>query len=272
MDVWSRQPLYSIIERLFQRILSCSPELQQAKPKEEIMSAILANHDHDHSHKPHAKFVDLHARAFDDVREITGTTRPAASQACKLATVVPGLYIGKFEEIKEPDSFTKLALSPPVGLVINAGAANDQCPTKTGFYGKDVLVLPIDLLDDPAAGDAKQHFRAINANILATISSGKGVIVHCFGSISRASVFVIAYLMETLHLSTYEATSVLKKVAKCSTIEKSLYIITLVVPYYPRFYLCIGINDRITLISSLCYQGMGRGMAMRCFRASIIGL
>ena len=165
---------------------------------------------HDHAHK-HPAFVDLKARAFDDVREITGKTRPAGSITCKLATVVPGLYIGKFDEIKEPDSFVKLGLSPPVELVINAGAANEQCPTKTGHYGKDVLVLPIDLLDDPAAGDAKQYFRLINANIRATISKGKGVVVHCFGSISRASVFVIAYLMETLYLSTYEATSVLKK-------------------------------------------------------------
>ena len=183
---------------------------------------------HDHGHAKHASFIDLHARAFDDVREITGKTRPAASQPCKLATVIPGLYIGKFEEIKEPDSFTKLALSPPVGLVVNAGVAEGKCPTKTGHYGKDVLVLPIDLLDDPTPGDAKQHFRAINANIKANISSGKGVVVHCAGSISRASVFVIAYLMETLHLSTYEAASVLKKVTKCSTIVISLSLSTCV--------------------------------------------
>ena len=164
----------------------------------------------DHNHK-HPAFIDLKARAFDDVREITGTTRPNGSHTCKLSMVVPGLYIGKFNDIKEPDSFTKLALSPPVGLVVNSGVANEQCPTKTGYYGKDILVLPIDLLDDPNAGDAKQHFRSINANIRSTISCGKSVVVHCFGSISRASVFVIAYLMETFYLSTYEATSMLKK-------------------------------------------------------------
>jgi len=81
-------------------------------------------------------------------------------------------------------------------LVVNAGAANDQCPTKTGYYGKDVLVLPLHLLDD--VGDAKAFFRSVNAAITATLAEGKAVVVHCFGSVSRATVLVIAYLMQVL--------------------------------------------------------------------------
>uniref|UniRef100_A0A7S0LU52 protein-tyrosine-phosphatase n=1 Tax=Cryptomonas curvata TaxID=233186 RepID=A0A7S0LU52_9CRYP len=114
--------------------------------------------------------------------------------------------------MKEPDAFSKIQLSPPVGLVVNAGAAGDQCPTKTGFYGPDVLVLRIDLLDEPNAGDAKQYFRPINANIRSVIRSGKSVVVHCAGSISRGSALVIAYLMETKYLSAVNAAALLKKV------------------------------------------------------------
>jgi protein-tyrosine phosphatase len=168
-------------------------------------------HTHDHAHH-HPAFIDLHARAFSDFREVTGPTRPSGPSACALAQVLPGLYIGKYQEIKEPDAFSKTQISPPVGLVVNAGAANDQCPTKTGFYGPDVLVLRIELLDEPNAGDAKQYFRPINANIRAVIRSGKSVVVHCAGSISRASTLVIAYLMEIKYLSAVEAATALKKV------------------------------------------------------------
>ena len=167
---------------------------------------------HDHAVHKHPAFIDLHERAFSDFREVTGPTRPSGSSACKLAQVIPGLYIGKYEQIKESDSFSKTQLSPPVGLVVNAGAANDQCPTKTGFYGPEVLVLRIELLDEPNAGDAKQYFRPINANIRSVINSGKSVVVHCAGSISRASTFVIAYLMEAKYLSAVAAAAALKKV------------------------------------------------------------
>ena len=152
-----------------------------------------APHDDAH-HKPHASFIDLHARAPADVREVTGVARPAGSHTCKLTAVVPGLYLAKFDDIKDPHVFT--ALNLPVGLVVNAGAANDQCPTKTGYYGKDVLVLPLHLIDD--VGDAKAFFRSVNATITATLAEGKAVVVHCFGSVSRATVLVIAYLMQVL--------------------------------------------------------------------------
>ena len=166
----------------------------------------------DHTAHRHPAFIDLHARALSDFREVTGLTRPSGPSSCQLVEAVPGLYIGKYQEIKESDAFSKIQLSSPVGLVVNAGAANDQCPTKTGFYGPDVLVLRIDLLDEPNAGDAKQYFRAINANIRSVIRSGKSAVVHCAGSISRASVFVIAYLMETKYLSAVDAAKTLKKV------------------------------------------------------------
>ena len=169
----------------------------------------MADHSNDHIVHKHPAFIDLHARAFSDFREVTGLTRPSKSSPCQLGQVVSGLYIGKYEEIKDPNSLSNL--SPPVALVVNAGAANDQCPTKTGFYGPAVLVLRIDLLDEPTAGDAKQYFRSINANIRSTIVSGKSVVVHCAGSISRASVLVIAYLMQTMHLSAFDAATILKR-------------------------------------------------------------
>ena len=151
-----------------------------------------AHHDDHAHHKPHASFIDLIARAPADVREVTGLSRPAGSHTSKLTAVVPGLYLAKFDDIKDPGVFAALKL--PVGLVVNAGVANDQCPTKTGYYGADVLVLPVNLLDD--VGDAKAHFRLVNANIDAALAEGKAVVVHCFGSVSRATALVIAYLMQ----------------------------------------------------------------------------
>ncbi len=177
------------------------------------MADLVDKHDaHDaavpHKHHP---FVDLHARAFDDFREVTGLTRPAGTHSCKLAQVIPGLFITKFEEINEADSFTKKGMN--VGLVVNAGiAGSTTAPTSAGFYGPDVEVLTIDLLDDPTPGDAKQHFLPTNAQIKATLAAGKQVVVHCVASISRGPVFVIAYLMQYHHLAAYEAATLVKNV------------------------------------------------------------
>jgi protein-tyrosine phosphatase len=168
-------------------------------------------HDASVPHKPHHAFVDLHARVFDDFREVTGLTRPAGTHSCKLAQVIPGLFISKFEEINEADSFTKKGMN--VGLVVNAGiAGSTTAPTSTGFYGPGVEVLTIDLLDDPTPGDAKQHFLPTNAQIKATLAAGEQVVVHCVASVSRGPVFIIAYLMQFHHLAAYEAATLLKTV------------------------------------------------------------
>ena len=167
-------------------------------------------HD-DHAAHKHPSFVDLHARAFDDFREVTGLARPEGSHGCKLVQVIPGLFITTFDEIKEADSFTKLGMN--VGLVVNAGVAgNTTCPTSTGYYGPGVEVLTIELLDDPTPGDAKQHFLPTNAKIQATLAAGKQCVIHCVRSVSRGPVFVIAYLMQVKHLAAYEAATLLKNV------------------------------------------------------------
>jgi protein-tyrosine phosphatase len=106
-----------------------------------------------------------------------------------------------------------------MGLVVNAAIVNSQCPTCEGYYGPDVKVVLIDLLDDPKegeahteAGDAKQYFRSVNAEIKATIASGKSALVHCMASLSRSVVLIIAYLMETKNMSALEATTFLTSV------------------------------------------------------------
>ena len=50
------------------------------------------------------------------------------------------------------DSFKTLGLESEIGLVVNS--AIEQCPTSTGFYGPDIEVLRLDILDDPKVGEA----------------------------------------------------------------------------------------------------------------------
>eukprot|EP01036_Dinobryon_divergens_P024123 gene24124-32540_t len=50
-----------------------------------------------------------------------------------------------------------------------------------------------------------------NAAISKAISSGKSVLVHCYASISRAAVLIIAYIMESNRVSAENATAILKE-------------------------------------------------------------
>ena len=50
-----------------------------------------------------------------------------------------------------------------------------------------------------------------NAAISKAISSGKGVLVHCYASISRSAVLIIAYIMESNRISAETATAILKE-------------------------------------------------------------
>lgn len=52
------------------------------------------------------------------------------------------------------DSFKTLGLESKIGLVVNSAVAYDQCPTSTGFYGPNIEILRLDILDDPKAGEA----------------------------------------------------------------------------------------------------------------------
>ena len=103
--------------------------------------------------------------------------------------LVPGVWTAHFEDFQAPDSFSKLPISPPLGLVVNSACAYDQCPTFQGYYGPNIEVLRIDLFDDPKEGephlypgDAKQYFGLVNEKIKKTLAEGKSVLVHCYGT------------------------------------------------------------------------------------------
>ena len=64
-------------------------------------------------------------------------------------------------------------------------------------------------------GDVKRYFLSTNARIKATIAAGKQCVVHCHQDVDKASVFVIAFLMQVNHLSAYEAVTLVKKVCVC---------------------------------------------------------
>jgi protein-tyrosine phosphatase len=102
---------------------------------------------------------------------------------------------------------------------VNSGIANNQCPSFEGFYGTDIRVLLIDLLDDPkegeahtCAGDSHCHFRMVSSKIKATIGSGHSALVHCMASLSRSVVLILAYLMEYHNMTALDATKFLKSV------------------------------------------------------------
>ena len=86
-----------------------------------------------------------------------------------------------------------------------------------GYYGSEIDVVCINLLDDPkpgethtSAGNAKVFFPTVNKATKNAIDAGKSVLIHCYGSISRSAVLIIAYLMETKSMSALEATKLLK--------------------------------------------------------------
>lgn len=142
----------------------------------------------------------------------------SGTHGCKLTEVIPGLYTAHFEDIQPPTFFQDSKdFNPPVGLIINAAIAHNQCPDVTGYYGPSIEVVCIHLFDDPKptdthahAGNAKVFFPTVNKAVKETIDSGKSALIHCYGSLSRSVVFIIAYLMEFNGLSAVEATKFLK--------------------------------------------------------------
>ena len=156
--------------------------------------------------------------------------RPPHNHGCKPIEIVPGLWTAHFHDIEDLEHLRTAC--PGVTNVINAGP--DKCHTASGSYGPDVTVLVVDILDDPdalkkvdampegpekraakaslpefapheCAGDAKLHFAAVNASIDATIAAGSASVVHCYASLSRSSVFILAYLMSSRRMSLKEA-------------------------------------------------------------------
>merc|ERR1719498_971130 len=159
---------------------------------------------------------------FDKVREITGPTRPHGTHGCPLAEITTGVFTCHFKDISTPESIPNLGKN--IGLVVNSGCPHFQndtfpgyCNTYPGFYGPDVQVYNIDLLDDPKEGethmypgDAKQYFRDVNRKITEILEADKCALIHCYGSISRSSVLIIAYLMENKGIDLIDATQLMK--------------------------------------------------------------
>lgn len=159
---------------------------------------------------------------FDKVREITGSTRPHGTHGCPLSEITPGVFTCHFNDINTPESIPNLGKN--IGLVVNSACPHFQndtfpgyCNTYPGFYGPDVEVCNIDLLDDPKEGethtypgDAKQYFRYVNRKITEVLEADKCVLVHCYGSISRSAVLIIAYLMESKGIDLLDATQLMK--------------------------------------------------------------
>mmetsp|Transcript_24678 Transcript_24678/g.23671 ORF Transcript_24678/g.23671 Transcript_24678/m.23671 type:complete len:211 (+) Transcript_24678:86-718(+) len=176
---------------------------------------------------PHPTFLAVDApifkseeeeKKFIEIRLVTSYIRTPGTHGCQLTEILPGIWTAHYNDIKDPEIFQKLTqIVSPIGLVVNAAIAYNQCPTGPGYYGEGIEVLLIDLFDDPeegelhtAAGDAKQYFKLVNSKIKETLSDGKSVILHCMASLSRSVVLIIAYLMEHKSLSALEATKFLK--------------------------------------------------------------
>ena len=69
-----------------------------------------------------------------------------------------------------------------------------------------------------------------NAAISKTISAGKAVLVHCYGSISRSAVLIIAYIMESQRVSAETAAAILKEkwdAVRASKPKPSVFLITI---------------------------------------------
>jgi len=154
---------------------------------------------------------------FEAVRAITTKTRPPGAHGCKVTEIVPGLWTAHYEDFNSKEKLEGLPIAPPVKLLVNTACAYNQCPSFQGFYGPDVQVLQIPLYDDQkegephhAAGDAKQYFRFVNESIKRTIEGGGSALVHCYASISRSVVMILAYLLEVHRMDLLQATTFLK--------------------------------------------------------------
>jgi len=143
---------------------------------------------------------------FVDDRQVTGLERPGATHGCKPAEIVPGVWNAHFEDIDTADKLK--AISPSINLVINC--ACEKCDTTAGSYGEGVDVLRLDGFLDSPPGDAKKEFDRVIGAIDGAKAKGGGALLHCFSSVSRSVVFVLAYMMKTQKLSLVEAIKQMK--------------------------------------------------------------
>jgi len=67
----------------------------------------------------------------------------------------------------------------------------------------------INVLDVPWENIIK-HFPIANKFINEALTSGTGVLVHCYAGVSRSAAFVIAYLMSNQKMGMVQAMSLVK--------------------------------------------------------------
>jgi protein-tyrosine phosphatase len=172
--------------------------------------------------------------SFEAFREYTGWKRPGHDHGCPPVEVVPGVWTAHYHDIDTHEKLVAATKGAPIKLVVNS--ALSQCACRTGFYGPDVIVMEIDLEDDPnerkyfdqgkpststvadksvplklrCAGDAKKDFTAVSMAIEAVLASGGHVLIHCMASLSRSPAFVLSHIMRTRNLTLLEAAHVMK--------------------------------------------------------------
>jgi len=147
---------------------------------------------------------NLAMSTFDAIRTVTGLQRPEHKPEMTITEVQRGLYISAFSDIEDKASLR------PLGVTVEVNLAPSQCRTGPDYYGPDVTYAEFDVGDTPDT-NVRQYFDEVNKVIDDAIGSGGGVVVHCFKSISRATVFVIAYLMKDKGISAVEAVTLLKQ-------------------------------------------------------------
>lgn len=147
---------------------------------------------------------DLAMSTFDAIRTVTGLNRPEHKPEMTITEVQSGLYITAFRDIEDKDSLRSLGVTTEINF------APTQCLTGPNYYGPDVKYVEFNVTDTPEA-NVKQYFDEVNKVIDESIRSGGGAVVHCYNSISRATVFVIAYLMKENKISALEAIALLKQ-------------------------------------------------------------
>lgn len=165
--------------------------------------------------------------------EVTGWIRPGHHHGCKPVEVIPGLWTAHYDDVDSKDKLDSICKD--IKLVVNS--ATCQCPSRTGFYGPDVKVLPVDIEDDPderkkfdqgqeawqstcrdpsiavlkrCSGDMLKYFDPVSDEIHASLKKGEHVLVHCKASLSRSCALIIAYLMKHRKMSLVDAGLVLK--------------------------------------------------------------
>lgn len=171
---------------------------------------------------------------FEEFRRVSGWQRPGGNHGCLPVEVLPGVWTARYHEIDSLSKLTEATQSAPIKCVVNS--ATCQCEARTGFYGPDIDVYEVDVLDDNkerkmfdagkpsqsrcaeaglaeedrCAGNIGQFFDPVCDVIDETLAKGGHVLIHCHASLSRSVALILAYAMRSRRLSLAEAAKLLK--------------------------------------------------------------